>query len=89
MIYWDFFAFFVVMFAIAPFMIIYLHNLNVIKNINLVQVGKDMIQGLMPYHDMPMKESPIGIVILGLLYTILGIEASSYWASCLLCITNI
>lgn len=31
------FAFFVVMFAIAPFMIIYLHNLNVIKNIEVEQ----------------------------------------------------
>ncbi len=62
--------------------------LSVEHGIN-VGYAKDMIQGLMPYHDMPMKESPIGIVILGLLYTILGVEASSYWASCLLCITNI
>lgn len=62
--------------------------LSVEHGIN-VGYAKGMIQGLMPYRDMPMEEAPLGIGILGVLYAIVGTGASAYWSTALLCLTNL
>lgn len=46
-----------------------------------VAAAKYMAQGLMPYQAFGLSETPIGIGILSVLYRIVGIEASSYWAT--------
>lgn len=46
-----------------------------------VAAAKYMVQGLMPYQAFGLSETPIGIGILSVLYRIVGIEASSYWAT--------
>lgn len=49
-----------------------------------VAFAKYMAQGLMPYQEFSMPETPVAIGILSGLFRIVGIEASSYWASGLL-----
>ena len=46
-----------------------------------VAFAKYMAQGWMPYRDFAMTEGPVGIGILAVLYRIVGIGASSYWAT--------
>ena len=53
-----------------------------------VAYAKFISQGLMPYQDFNMVGTPIGIYILSILYSTIGIEASSYWASGLLCLIH-
>lgn len=62
--------------------------LSVEHGIN-VGYAKSMIQGLIPYQEIPMKEAPIGISILAMLYTIVGVNSSAYWATGLLCFINL
>ena len=49
-----------------------------------VAFAKYMAQGLMPYQEFSMPETPVAIGILSGLFRMVGIEASSYWASGLL-----
>lgn len=46
-----------------------------------VSQAKYMAQGLTPYQDFSLQETPLGIAILSLLYRIVGTDASGYWAS--------
>ena len=46
-----------------------------------VAFAKYMAQGLMPYQEFSMPETPVAIGILSGLFRMVGIEASSYWAS--------
>lgn len=47
----------------------------------LVAAAKYMAQGMMPYEAFSLQETPIGVGILSVLYQLVGIEASSYWAT--------
>lgn len=47
----------------------------------LVAAAKYMAQGMMPYEAFSLQETPIGVGILSGLYQLVGIEASSYWAT--------
>lgn len=49
-----------------------------------VAFAKYMAQGIMPYQEFSMPETPVAIGILSGLFRMVGIEASSYWASGLL-----
>lgn len=46
-----------------------------------VTAAKLMVQGYVPGKDFMLEDSPFGIGLLGMLYHIVGIDASSYWAS--------
>lgn len=46
-----------------------------------VAFAKYMAQGWMPYRDFTLAEAPVGIGFLSFVYRIIGISASSYWAT--------
>lgn len=54
-----------------------------------VAFAKYMAQGLMPYQEFSMPETPVAIGILSGLFRMVGIEASSYWASGLLALVHL
>ena len=54
-----------------------------------VAFAKYMAQGLMPYQEFSMPETPVAIGILSGLFRMVGIEASSYWASGLLVLVHL
>lgn len=59
-------------------------NLNAplsVEHGELVAAAKYMAQGMMPYEAFSLQETPIGVGILSVLYQLVGIEASSYWAT--------
>lgn len=74
------FLFFIFSTCIAPLSVE--HGLN-------VSYAKGLLQGAMPYQDMPMEEAPIGIGFLSMMYALLGIGASSYWASGLMVLVHL
>lgn len=47
----------------------------------IVAAAKYMAQGIMPYQAFSLSEAPIGVSLLSVLYRMVGIEASSYWAT--------
>ena len=54
-----------------------------------VAFAKYMAQGLMPYQEFSMPETPVAIGILSGLFRMVGIEASSYWASGMLVLVHL
>lgn len=55
----------------------------------LVAAAKYMAQGMMPYEAFSLQETPMGVGIWSLLYRVVGIEASSYWATGLLVLVHL
>lgn len=54
-----------------------------------VAFAKYMAQGLMPYQEFRMSETPVAIGILSGLFRMVGIEASSYWGAGLLVLVHL
>ncbi len=51
----------------------------------LVALAKLRVEGLMPYRDFILPETPLGIELLALPYRILGVDASGNWAVGFIC----